>query len=108
MVGQYDLCCVKQFNTGGAPLAPEIIAKLAQAYPKVAIRQAWGMTESCSCLTVTPPIDQTYSNAHTVGKVVAGTQLKVADVETGHEVKLGVPGEVSLEQCETLDGRKQS
>lgn len=98
VVRRYDLSCVKQFNTGAAPLAPEIIAKLRQMYPKVAIRQAWGMTESCSCLTVTPPKDQVYDNAHLVGKVVAGTTLKIVDIESGQEVNVGRSGEVSYKR----------
>lgn len=95
IVDQYDLSCVKQLNTGAAPLAPEIVAKLGKAYRKVAIRQAWGMTESCSCLTLTPPHDQTFGNALTVGKIVAGTELKIVDVESRRDVELGVSGEVS-------------
>ena len=89
------MSCVKQFNTGAAPLAPEIIAKLEKVYSKVAIRQAWGMTESCSCLTITPPGEQTYANALTVGKIAAGTELKIVDVDSRREVELGVSGEVS-------------
>ncbi|KAF2008866.1 CoA ligase-like protein, partial [Aaosphaeria arxii CBS 175.79] len=107
-VGGYDLSSVKQFNTGAAPLAPEIIAKLGEAYPQVAIRQAWGMTESCSCLTVTPPEHQTYANAHTVGKVVAGTTLKVIDVEDGQEMGVGEVGEILARGPQVTIGYLQS
>lgn len=93
---QFDLSCVKQFNTGAAPLAVEVISKLAKLYPDVAIRQAWGMTESCSCLTITPVSDQLYEHAHTVGKVVAGTDLKIVDPASGNEVQQGEAGEVRL------------
>ena len=95
VVKQYDLSCVKQFNTGAAPLAPKIITKLEQEYPHISIRQAWGMTESCSCITITPPADQSYANAQTVGKVIAGTQLKIVDVHSGADAGLGIPGEAS-------------
>ena len=91
----YDLSLVKQFNTGAAPLAKEIIDKLAIEYPDVGTRQAWGMTESTSALTLTPPDCQTYDNAHTVGKIVPETTLKVIDVETGKEVGSNHAGEVS-------------
>lgn len=94
-VSGYDLSHVRQFNTGAAPLAAEIIAKLAIKYPSVAIRQAWGMTESCSCLTVTPRNLMIYKHAHTVGKVVPGTTLKVIDPITGLELPTGSIGEVS-------------
>ncbi|CAK7228512.1 hypothetical protein SBRCBS47491_006929 [Sporothrix bragantina] len=94
VVGKYDVSFVRQFNTGAAPLPQQIIEKLAVAYPGVALRQAWGMTESCSCITVTPPGLQTYEHAAKVGKPVPGTELKIINVETGKEAKLGEEGEL--------------
>ncbi|CAK7234575.1 hypothetical protein SCUCBS95973_008982 [Sporothrix curviconia] len=94
VLGKYDLSFVRQFNTGAAPLAPQIIEQLAIAYPGVALRQAWGMTESCSCLTVTPPGLQTYKHAAKVGKPVPGTELKIISVETGKEANFGEEGEL--------------
>ncbi|OAL54597.1 acetyl-CoA synthetase-like protein [Pyrenochaeta sp. DS3sAY3a] len=93
-VPSYDLSHVRQFNTGAAPLAAEIITKLAAKYPDVAIRQAWGMTESCSCLTVTPRNLMMYKHAHTVGKIVPGTTIKVVDPITGLELPMGSVGEL--------------
>lgn len=92
----YNLSTVKQFNTGAAPLAREIIDKAAKRFPHVAIRQAWGMTESTSALTLTPPVLQTYENAHTVGAVVPDTVLKIVDPETGEQVEQGGSGEVCV------------
>lgn len=77
----YDLANVAQFNTGAAPLAKEIIDKLAKRFPHVRIRQAWGMTESTSAITLTPPAEQTYENADRVGKVVPETVVKIIDPE---------------------------
>jgi 4-coumarate--CoA ligase len=94
MAAGYDLLHVKQINTGAAPLAQEIVDKLAKRFPKIAIRQAWGMTESTSALTVTPLDAQTYANAHTVGAVVPETTLKIVSTETGEEVAAGQSGEV--------------
>ena len=102
MAKSYDLSFVKQFNTGAAPLAKEIIDKLAIEYPDVGIRQAWGMTESTSALTLTPPDCQTYENAHTVGKIVPETMLKVVDVDTGKEVGSNHVGEVSFSRLTYL------
>lgn len=93
-VSGYDPSHVRQFNTGAAPLAVEIITKLAVKYPAVAIRQAWGMTESCSCLTVTPYNLIMYKHAHTVSKIVPSTTLKVIDLITSLKVPIGLTGEV--------------
>jgi acyl-CoA synthetase (AMP-forming)/AMP-acid ligase II len=90
----YDLSFVKQFNTGAAPLADQVIAQLARKFPTVAVRQAWGMTETTSCLTVTPPNLSTWSNASKVGKLVPGTEIRVVDPDTGEDVAAGNVGEV--------------
>ncbi|PNP85367.1 hypothetical protein FNYG_01196 [Fusarium nygamai] len=90
----YDLSFVKQFNTGAAPLADQVIAQLARKFPNVAVRQAWGMTETTSCLTVTPPDLSTWSNASKVGKLVPGTQIRIVDPDTGEAVPAGSVGEI--------------
>ncbi|KAL7758987.1 hypothetical protein ACKLNR_011414 [Fusarium oxysporum f. sp. zingiberi] len=90
----YDLSFVKQFNTGAAPLADQVIAQLARKFPTVAVRQAWGMTETTSCLTVTPPNLSTWSNASKVGKLVPGTEIRVVDPDTGEDVAAGIVGEI--------------
>jgi 4-coumarate--CoA ligase len=91
-----DFSFVKQFNTGAAPMPQEIVRKLEERFGHIAIRQAWGMTESTSALTLTAPAQQTYENAHTVGSVVPETVLKVVDPENGMEVEEGERGEVGL------------
>jgi acyl-CoA synthetase (AMP-forming)/AMP-acid ligase II len=72
----------------------EIIHKLAIRFPHIAIRQAWGMTESTSALTMTYPRSQLYDKAHMVGQPVPDTIIKVTDPETGKEVADGVDGQV--------------
>lgn len=56
------------------------------------------MTESTSAITLTPPSDQTYDNAHTVGKVVPETVVKIIDPEYEGEgekvLGVGQSGEV--------------
>ncbi|KAL1892203.1 hypothetical protein Sste5346_007159 [Sporothrix stenoceras] len=94
IVSKYKIDFIRQFNTGAAPLPPQIIEKLAIMYPHVALRQAWGMTESCSCLTLTPPGLATYANAAMVGKPVPGTDIKIVNVATGDEAALGEEGEL--------------
>lgn len=94
LVPKYNLKHIKQFNTGAAPLSPEVIQKLAGKFPGVGIKQGWGMTESTSCITSTPPELLHYRYAHTVGVAVPNTVLKIVNPETGEEVGANVPGEV--------------
>lgn len=95
LVGQCNLHHVAQFNTGAAPLSPEIIQKLAKKFPTAGIKQGWGMTESTSCITSTPSKFLSPRFAHTVGTAVPNTVLKIVEVETGKELGINSPGEVS-------------
>ena len=51
------------------------------------------MTESCSCITAHPPDKYDYKYAHTVGTIVASTEVKILR-EDGLEGKVGEPGEI--------------
>lgn len=53
------------------------------------------MTESTSCITSTPSKFLSPRFAHTVGTAVPNTVLKIVDVETGKELGINSPGEVS-------------
>lgn len=92
----YDLSFVKQFNTGAAPLTEEVIKQLSCHFPHVRLRQAWGMTETTACLTVTPAGLMTWGNATKVGKIVPGTEIRIVDPDTGDDVPRGQHGEVCI------------
>ncbi|CAG9977392.1 unnamed protein product [Clonostachys byssicola] len=89
----YDLSHVKQFNTGAAPLTDQVIQQLAKRFPTIRIRQAWGMTETTSCLTLTPPGLMTWANASKAGKLAPGTSVQFVDPETGEIIPTGGTGE---------------
>ena len=55
---------------------------------------AYGMTESCSCITAHPPEKYDYKYGHTVGTICASTEIKIVDLE-GNELGVNEPGEVS-------------
>lgn len=86
---------MEQFNTGAAPLTDQVIQQLAKRFPNIRIRQAWGMTETTSCLTLTPPDLMTWENASKAGKLAPGTSVRFADPETGETIPTGGTGEVS-------------
>ncbi|CAI6095961.1 unnamed protein product [Clonostachys chloroleuca] len=90
----YDLSHVEQFNTGAAPLTDQVIQQLAKRFPNIRIRQAWGMTETTSCLTLTPPDLMTWENASKAGKLAPGTSVRFADPETGETIPTGGTGEI--------------
>ncbi len=65
------------------------------------ILPAYGMTESCSCITAHPPGKYDYKYGHTVGTICASTEVKVIDLD-GKELGLNEPGEVSYHETPPL------
>ena len=93
IVDQYDLSCMQRFSTGAAPVSEEILHVLAKKFPQTVFKQAYGMTESCSCITATAPEHYDYKYGHTVGTICASTEVKVIDLD-GKELGRNEPGEI--------------
>jgi 4-coumarate--CoA ligase len=93
IVNNYDLSCVKAFFSGAAPLSREIIEQLRDRFPGTGIKQGYGMTESCSCITTTTSKHIDWAYAHTAGTICASTQIKIVD-EDGNELGIDQPGEI--------------
>ncbi|KAI0162129.1 acetyl-CoA synthetase-like protein [Xylariaceae sp. FL1272] len=93
IVDNYDLRCVKRISSGAAPVSEEILQLLSKKFPGSGFKQGYGMTESCSCITAHPPWAFDYKYGHTVGTIVASTEVKLIK-EDGSEADLGEPGEI--------------
>ena len=91
---KYDLRSLKRFSSGAAPLSAEILQLMEETFPGTQFKQGYGMTESCSCITSHPPEKYDYKYASRVGTVVASTDVKIVDPETGKECELNEPGEI--------------
>jgi len=101
LLKKYDLSSLKRFSSGAAPLSAEILEELQRTFPQTAtgaddagFKQGYGMTESCSCITAHPPSKYNYKYAFRVGTIVASTEVKIVDPDTGKECGLNEPGEV--------------
>lgn len=94
IVQNYDLSHVTKFSSGAAPLSAEVIQSLKRRFPSAGFKQGYGMTESCSCITAHPLEKSTYEYAHRVGTIVANTEVKIVDPDTGKELGYDTPGEI--------------
>lgn len=94
VVNNYDLSHLERFSSGAAPLSAEILALLEKKFPGTGFKQGYGMTESCSCITAHPPGKMGYEYAFRVGTIVANTEVKIIDPETGAELGRNQPGEI--------------
>ncbi|KAI1122973.1 acetyl-CoA synthetase-like protein [Nemania abortiva] len=93
LVDNYDLRCVKRISSGAAPVSEEILQLLKRKFPGSGFKQGYGMTESCSCITAHPPWAYDYRHAHSVGTIVASTEVKLIK-DDGTEADVGEPGEI--------------
>jgi acyl-CoA synthetase (AMP-forming)/AMP-acid ligase II len=93
-LGKYDLSSLRRFSSGAAPLSAEILELLKKRFPNTGFKQGYGMTESCSCITAHPPDKYDYRYAFRVGTIVASTEVKIVDPDTGKECGLDEPGEI--------------
>ncbi|KAF2402651.1 4-coumarate-CoA ligase 2 [Trichodelitschia bisporula] len=103
VVSQYDTSSIRRFSSGAAPLSQEVIELMAQKFPASAtgtpygqtgLKQGYGMTESCSCITAFPLHRVTgYKYGNSVGEAVANTEIKILK-EDGSEGDVGEAGEI--------------
>ncbi|CEJ54966.1 hypothetical protein PMG11_01252 [Penicillium brasilianum] len=94
IVKDYNLSHVRKFSSGAAPLSSEIIQELKRQFPNTGFKQGYGMTESCSCITAHPLEKSTYEYAHCGGTIVANTEVKISNPETGIALGYNEPGEI--------------
>lgn len=94
IVEKYDLSHIRRFSSGAAPLSNEVIQELKRRFPNTGFKQGYGMTESCSCITAHPIEKSTYEYAQRGGSIVADTEVKVIDPDTGAELGYNEPGEI--------------
>ena len=103
IVSKYDLSSVARLSSGAAPLSLELIEQLAVKFPRTAepsqygsagLKQGYGMTESCSCITAFPLHRVTgYQYGNSVGEIVSNTEVKIVK-EDGTEGGVDEAGEI--------------
>jgi 4-coumarate--CoA ligase len=75
-------------SCAAAPLPHNLVPKLHKIWPDVLIRQGWGMTETATCISCTPPLSP-LEYYHTCGPILANAQALVIDPETLSSVAPG-------------------
>lgn len=87
----FDLSSVTTIFTGAAPLGPETAEVLQKIYPSWKIRQGYGLTETCTVVCSTSPIDIWFGSS---GCLLPGFEARLVTPE-GHEITgYDQPGEL--------------
>lgn len=79
---KHDLSSVKAIFTGAAPLGKETAEDLQRLFPSWAIRQGYGLTETCTVVCSSIPHDIWFGSS---GSLVAGIEARLVTVE-GNEI----------------------
>ncbi|XP_039276697.1 4-coumarate--CoA ligase 1 [Nilaparvata lugens] len=101
LVDKYDMSSVRSVFVGAAPCSVETINAVKKRLKLKNIRQGYGMTELSIAITAAP---KDSNNPLTVGKLLAGAEGKVVDLETGESVGANVIGELCFRGPHIMQG----
>ena len=101
-VDDADLSSLRIVMSGAAPLGAELAGQVSDRLGCV-VMQGYGLTET-SPVTHTNPIDPTRVKAGTIGPPVPGTECRLVDPETGHDVETGQRGELWIRGPQVMHG----
>jgi long-chain acyl-CoA synthetase len=99
---KHDLSSVLRIGYGGAPAAPDLVRRLNQTFPNVALSNGYGLTESSS-VTSSNAGDDYLRKPTSVGPPVPVCELKVVD-DDGRELPLGEAGELWIKGPNIIKG----
>jgi acyl-CoA synthetase (AMP-forming)/AMP-acid ligase II len=89
-----DTSSVRMVMFGSAPTPPHALRALAEAFPRAALVNGYGLTEGGGSTCTMPP-GELLRRPGSVGKPVAGASVRVVD-DSGDEVAHGEVGEVAI------------
>ena len=100
IIDKFDLSSVRQIFSGAAPLGGEL-AEAAAKRLGCEMAQGYGMTETSP---VTHAIQDGDYKAGSVGTLLASTECRIVDPESGADVAEGEPGEVWVRGPQVMKG----
>ena len=100
VVDDYDLSSVKQIFSGAAPLGGEL-AEAAAERLDCSVAQGYGMTELSPVTHAVPEDDY---KAASVGTLVADTECRLVDPDSGQDADEGATGEIWVRGPQVMKG----
>ena len=99
---KYDLTSLERLGYGGSPIAPELIHRVRETFPKVQLIQVYGLSET-GFLTALQDHEHTEDCLTSCGRTCPGIELRVVD-DSGKEVDVGRPGEMIVRGANVMHG----
>ena len=101
LIDEYDLSSVRHVMSGAAPLDGDVAAHAA-ARIGTRVIQGYGMTEASPVITCVSAFGE--DRPGSVGPLVANTEGRIVDPETGTDVAPGEPGELWARGPQVMPG----
>lgn len=101
LLSKFDLSSVQQIFTGAAPLGQETAEDLAKQYPGWAVRQGYGLTETCTVVCSSSPKDIWFGSS---GCLLPGIEAKVLTAEGNEVTGYDQPGELLVKSPSVVLG----
>jgi len=83
----WDLSSLRVMNIGGAASSPELVERVARAFPGCACTAGYGLTETSPVITMVQPLDTIHMSEEArrerlamTGRAVIGASIRVVDV----------------------------
>ncbi|WP_329251961.1 4-coumarate--CoA ligase family protein [Streptomyces sp. NBC_01478] len=104
-VAQYDLSSLKYIISAAAPLDANLAAACSERLGLPPVGQAYGMTELSPGTHVVPVRDMASAPPGTVGKLIAGTEMRVVALEDpDKDLGIGEAGELLIRGPQVMKG----
>lgn len=103
MIDQYDLSSLRAVLSGAAPLGAEIQETATSRLPNGLVRQGYGLTEASPVTHITPE-DPARNKPGSIGPLIAGTEGRLVNIETGEDAVTGEAGELWVRGPQVMAG----
>ena len=98
-----DISSVRQLLTGGAVVPPALVSRVEAEFG-APLSIVFAQTEASPVITQTAPQDTAEDRAHTLGRPLPQTEVKIVDPASGQTVVPGVIGELCTRGYHVMTG----
>jgi acyl-CoA synthetase (AMP-forming)/AMP-acid ligase II len=98
-----DISSVRQLLTGGAVVPPALVGRVEAEFG-APLSIVFAQTEASPVITQTAPQDTAEDRAHTLGRPLPQTEVKIIDPASGQTVVPGVTGELCTRGYHVMTG----
>jgi acyl-CoA synthetase (AMP-forming)/AMP-acid ligase II len=98
-----DTSSVRRLYTGGAVVPPQLVGRIEAAFG-APMSIVFAQTEASPVITQTSPQDTAEDRAHTLGRPLPQTEVKIADPASGQTVAPGAVGELCTRGYHVMTG----